>query len=82
MTTSTLTAGRRRDYCLAALGRLEAETRPSATRWARRAKLVAALAQANAELAGAHCTRCQAPLSDPVSVARRLGACCAAKAPR
>ncbi len=82
MTISVLSAERRIDYCQRAIAAIEAERFDSPTRPARRARLIAAWEQAVAEAAMVRCGRCGAPLTDPLSQARGLGPCCAAKGQR
>lgn len=76
---SFLSPEREADYCRRALERLNDERFPSTTKAERKARLLAHLARAEEEASVVRCRRCGAPLSDPVSVARRLGECCAAK---
>lgn len=66
-------------YCRDALARLATEPFRSTTSAERRARLQRRLEQAEKAAAAVHCQRCGAVLSDPVSVARRLGECCASK---
>lgn len=78
--TSLLSPQRRIEHCRRQLARLDAESFPSTTRAERKARLLTAWQQAEAEAATVRCSRCGAPLTEPASVARGMGECCAAKA--
>lgn len=72
---STLRPERLAAYCASEIAK--ATTSP-----ARRSHLEAVLVAARRAVATVRCTRCGAPLTDPASVARRMGECCAAKTAR
>lgn len=74
-----LSPDREAAYCRRQLERLNDERFPSTTRAERRARLLGHLEEAEKAAAAVRCSRCGAVLTDPVSIARRMGECCAAK---